>query len=89
MSEAAKALVESQWQRVILQASSFTGYWRESDRPGDPSEKSASLNTASCSYSKLQQHLDSSAESASDSSEDDSEGLCWGTHWRHTILKVW
>ena len=31
----------------------------ESDRPGDPSEKSAGLNTASRTYSKLQQHLDS------------------------------
>ena len=52
----------------------------ENDRLGDPSEKPASPNTASHSYSKLQQHLDSSAESASDSSDDDSEGLCWGTH---------
>ena len=51
----------------------------DSFRPGDPPEKSASPNTASHSYSKLQQHLDSSAVAASNSSDDDSEGLCWGT----------
>ena len=80
MSEAAKAWLKASDKGSYYKQAALLDTEEESDRPGDPSEKSASPNTASRSYSKLQQHLDSSAESASNSSDDDSEGLCWGTH---------
>ena len=79
MSEAAKAWLKASDKGSYYKQAALLDTEEESDRPGDPSEKSASPNTASCSYfSKLQQHLNSSAESASNSSDDDSEGLCWG-----------
>ena len=79
-SEAAKAWLKASDKGSYYKQAALLDTEEESDRPGDPSEKSASSNTASRSYSKLQQHLDSSAESASNSSDDDSEGLCWGAH---------
>ena len=96
MSKAAKAWLKASDKGSYYKQAALLDTEEETDRPGDPSEKSASPNTASRSYSKLQQHaevglsidsglnhgrhLDSSAESASNSSDDDSEGLCWGTH---------
>ena len=65
MSEAAKAWLKASDKGSYYKQAALLDTEEESDRPGDPSETSASLNTASRSYSKLQQHLDSSAESAS------------------------
>ena len=74
MSEAAKAWLKASDKGSYYKQAALLDSEEESDRPSDPSENSASPNTASCSYSKLQEHLDSSAKSASDSSDDDSEG---------------
>ena len=65
MSEAAKAWLKASDKGSYYKQAALLDTEEESDRPGDPSEKSASPNTASHSYSKLQQHLDSSAKSAS------------------------
>ena len=59
MSEAAKAWLKASDKGSYYKQAALLDTEEESDRSGDPSEKPASPNTASRSYSKLQQHLDS------------------------------
>ena len=58
MSDAAKAWLKASDKGSYYKQGALLDTEEESDRPGDPSEKSASPNTASRSHSKLQQHLD-------------------------------